>query len=101
MRSRDAASTSGVHRPRWAQPLPLHEQRIDRFAFTFHQEFTMNKDQVQGRATEAKGDIKEAAGKLVGNEKLQGEGLADQATGKVQKTYGDAKENTKDAIKSG
>ena len=44
----------------------------------------MNKDQVQGRATEAKGDIKEAAGKLVGNQKLQGEGLVDQAKGKTQ-----------------
>ncbi|WP_422085314.1 CsbD family protein [Variovorax sp.] len=61
----------------------------------------MNKDQVAGRVEEAKGKIKEAAGKVVGNEKLQGEGLADQAAGKVQKTYGDVKEKTKDAIKSG
>ena len=61
----------------------------------------MNKDQVAGRVDEAKGKLKEAAGKVVGNEKLQGEGLADQASGKVQKTYGDAKEDTKDAIKSG
>ena len=48
----------------------------------------MNKDQVKGRIEEAKGNIKEAAGKAVGNERLQGEGLADQAAGKVQKTYG-------------
>ena len=61
----------------------------------------MNKDQVAGRVEEAKGKIKEAAGKVVGNEKLQGEGLADQAAGKVQKTYGDVKEKTKDAIKDG
>lgn len=61
----------------------------------------MNKDQVSGRIEEAKGNIKEVAGKAVGNEKLQGEGVADQAAGKVQKTYGDAKEATKDAIKSG
>lgn len=58
----------------------------------------MNKDQVQGRATEAKGDIKEAAGKIVGNEKLQGEGLIDQAKGKTQGAYGDAKEKAKDLI---
>ena len=58
----------------------------------------MNKDQVQGRATEAKGDIKEAAGKMVGNKKLQGEGLIDQAKGKAQAGLGDAKEKVKDAI---
>jgi uncharacterized protein YjbJ (UPF0337 family) len=57
----------------------------------------MNKDQVQGRATQAKGDIKQAAGKLVGNQKLQGEGLIDQAKGKTQAGYGDAKEKIKSA----
>lgn len=59
----------------------------------------MNKDQVAGRAEEAKGKIKEVAGKLVGNEKLQGQGLADQAGGKAQASYGDAKESVKDGIK--
>ncbi len=63
-----------------------------------NKEFIMNKDQVQGRATQAKGDIKEAAGKLVGNQKLQGEGLVDQAKGKTQAGYGDAKEKVKSAI---
>ncbi len=58
----------------------------------------MNKDQVQGRATQAKGDIKEAAGKMVGNRKLQGEGLIDQAKGKTQAGYGDAKEQVKKAV---
>ena len=58
----------------------------------------MNKDQVQGRATEAKGNIKEAAGKVVGNQKLQGEGLVDQAKGKTQAVYGDAKEQVKKGI---
>lgn len=58
----------------------------------------MNKDQVQGRATEVKGDVKEAAGKVVGNEKLQGEGLVDQAKGKAQAVYGDAKEQVKKGI---
>ena len=58
----------------------------------------MNKDQVKGRATEVKGDIKEAAGKMVGNQKLQGEGLVDQAKGKAQAGMGDAKEKVKNAI---
>lgn len=58
----------------------------------------MNKDQVKGRAEDVKGKVKEAAGDLVGNEHLQGEGKADQAKGKTQAGYGDAKENVKDGI---
>ena len=61
----------------------------------------MNKDQVAGRVEDAKGKIKEAAGKVTGSEKLESEGLADQAAGKVQSSYGDAKEKVKDAIKTG
>ena len=59
----------------------------------------MNKHQVEGRVDEAKGKIKEIAGKVVGNEKLQGEGLADQAAGKTQAGYGDAKDSVKDGLK--
>ncbi len=61
----------------------------------------MNKDQVAGRAEEAKGKVKEAIGNVTGSEKLQNEGLADQASGQVQSSYGDGKEKVKDAIKSG
>ena len=60
----------------------------------------MNKDQVDGRAQTAKGDLKEAAGKLVGNERLTAEGQADQAAGKVQSTLGDVKKNVGTAIKN-
>ena len=59
----------------------------------------MNKDQVNGRAETAKGAVKEAAGKLVGNERLTTEGQADQAVGKVQSTLGDAKNDVGSAIK--
>jgi uncharacterized protein YjbJ (UPF0337 family) len=59
----------------------------------------MNKDQVKGRVDQTVGKAKEAAGKLVGNERLQGEGLADQAKGKVQTVYGDSKEHAKDKAK--
>ena len=58
----------------------------------------MNKDQVKGRATEAKGAIKQAAGKVVGNERLQGEGMVDKAKGKTQAAYGDAKQKVKAGI---
>jgi len=59
----------------------------------------MNKDQVKGRVETAKGDVKEAAGKLVGNERLTAEGKAEQAAGKVQSTLGDVKNDVGHAIK--
>ncbi len=59
----------------------------------------MNEHQVDGRLDEAKGKVKEVTGKVVGNERLKGEGLADQAGGKAEASYGDAKEKVKDGIK--
>jgi len=60
----------------------------------------MNKDQVNGRAETAKGSIKEAAGRLVGNERLVAEGRAEQAAGKLQSTAGDVKSKVGSAVKS-
>ena len=51
----------------------------------------MNKDQVKGRVREAKGRVKEIAGKAIGNRRVEAEGDGEQLAGKVQKTYGDAK----------
>ncbi|VTU39664.1 Stress response protein CsbD [Variovorax sp. PBL-H6] len=59
----------------------------------------MNKDQVQGGLEKAKGSVKEAAGKAVGNERLQSEGAADKAGGAVQKKVGDVKEAAKTITK--
>lgn len=59
----------------------------------------MNEHQVDGRAEQVKGKVKEVTGKIVGNESLQGEGLADQTAGKTEASYGDAKEKVKDGIK--
>jgi uncharacterized protein YjbJ (UPF0337 family) len=56
-----------------------------------------NKDQVDGRIKEAKGTINEAAGKLVGNEKLQLKGKVQKVLGEAQSKYGDIKEDVKDA----
>ncbi len=60
----------------------------------------MNKDQVEGRAQTVKGDLKEAAGKIVGNERLTTEGQAEQVAGKVQSTVGDVKNDVGNAIKN-
>ena len=59
----------------------------------------MNKDQVKGRIEQAKGAVKETTGKVVGNKKLETEGQIDKVTGKTQATYGDIKEDVKDAVK--
>ena len=48
----------------------------------------MNEDQVKGTLEKAKGNVKEAAGKLVGNESLEAEGRADQVSGAVQRLDG-------------
>lgn len=59
----------------------------------------MDKDRIAGAAKEAKGAVKDAAGKMVGNEKLQAEGKVDKMAGKVQSTFGQAKDAVRDAAK--
>jgi uncharacterized protein YjbJ (UPF0337 family) len=59
----------------------------------------MNKDQVKGRAKTAKGELKEAGGKAVGNERVTTKGKLEKAAGKVQSGYGDAKEKVKKETK--
>ncbi len=56
----------------------------------------MDKDRVEGAAHQAKGSIKEAAGKVTGDKKTQAEGAAEKAAGKVQNTAGGAKDAVKD-----
>ena len=60
----------------------------------------MNKDQIDGRVETIKGSVKEATGKLVGNERLTTEGQAEQAAGKVQSTVGDVKNDVGNAIRN-
>ena len=52
----------------------------------------MDKDRIEGAATKIGGDIKEAAGKLFGDKKLETEGQADQVKGKVENTVGGVKD---------
>jgi uncharacterized protein YjbJ (UPF0337 family) len=44
----------------------------------------MDKERVKGSAQQAKGKIKELAGKAVGNKKLQARGKAEEAGGQVR-----------------
>ncbi|HEY8950537.1 MAG TPA: CsbD family protein [Rhizomicrobium sp.] len=59
----------------------------------------MDKDRIEGSAKQAKGAVKEAAGKVTGDTKLQTEGAADKAAGKVQNAVGGAKDAIRDATK--
>lgn len=52
----------------------------------------VDKDRVQGSAQQAKGKVKEVAGKVTGDNKLKGEGKADQVKGKIQNTVGGIKD---------
>jgi len=55
----------------------------------------VNKDQIKGRAKEAKGKIKEVTGDLVGNQKLETEGKIEKNLGKAQAKVGDVKQDLK------
>jgi uncharacterized protein YjbJ (UPF0337 family) len=59
----------------------------------------MDKDRIEGSANQAKGALKEAAGKVTGDAKLQAEGSADKAAGKVQNAVGGANDAVRDALK--
>jgi uncharacterized protein YjbJ (UPF0337 family) len=62
-------------------PLP-HEQ----------EELTMDKDRFKDSAEQAKGAVKEAVGKVLGDTKLESEGKTDKAVGKVQNAVGGLKD---------
>jgi uncharacterized protein YjbJ (UPF0337 family) len=55
----------------------------------------MDKDRIQGSAHQAKGKLKEVAGKVTGDTKTEAEGKAEKTAGKVQNTIG----GLKDAVK--
>lgn len=56
----------------------------------------MDKNRTEGKMKDIKGRVKRQVGEWTGDSKLQGEGMADQAEGKVQNTFGKAKDKMKD-----
>jgi uncharacterized protein YjbJ (UPF0337 family) len=52
----------------------------------------MDKDRIKGSAQQAKGKIKEVAGKATGDSKLESEGNADKAAGKFRNAVGGVKD---------
>jgi uncharacterized protein YjbJ (UPF0337 family) len=56
----------------------------------------VDRDRVEGAAKNVGGKIKEAAGKVTGDEKLKREGQADQVAGKVQNVVGGVKDKLRE-----
>jgi uncharacterized protein YjbJ (UPF0337 family) len=55
----------------------------------------MDNDRIAGAAKQARGVIKKGAGKVSGNKKLVAEGMKDEVVGKIQSTFGKAKDALK------
>jgi uncharacterized protein YjbJ (UPF0337 family) len=58
----------------------------------------MNRDEVQGKARQAKGAVKRAAGKVADNPRLQESGDIDKASGRSQEAYGRTKRKVGEAV---
>ena len=57
----------------------------------------VDENRVTGALDQAKGAIKEGVGKLVGDDKLTAEGMADKVKGKAESAVGGAKDTIRDA----
>ena len=58
----------------------------------------MNKERIEGSLDQAKGKVKEIAGKVTGDAKLEAEGKTDQVKGKVKNAIGGVKDAAKEAV---
>ena len=59
----------------------------------------MDKDRVEGAATNIKGKVKEGVGKMTGDSKTEAEGKADQIKGKTQNAVGGLKDKAREVLK--
>ena len=57
----------------------------------------MDKEHIKGAADKAKGAIKEAAGKLIGDKKLETDGNLDKMKGEAETAVGDVKDAVRHA----
>ena len=57
----------------------------------------VDENRVEGAWDKAKGAVKDAAGTITGDEKLQAEGKADKLKGKTESVVGGAKDSVRDA----
>ena len=59
----------------------------------------MDKDRVAGAAKKIGGSIREGAGKVLGDKKMESEGKAKKAEGEVQNAVGGAKDALRETVK--
>ena len=59
----------------------------------------MDREHVKGAADKVKGAVKDTAGKVTGDEKMQAEGKLDKAKGAAHNAAGDAKDTARDATR--
>ena len=59
----------------------------------------MDKDRIAGSIKEVTGAAKETVGKIVGDAKLQSDGKAEKAVGKIQNAVGGVNDAVKEAQK--
>jgi uncharacterized protein YjbJ (UPF0337 family) len=59
----------------------------------------MDREHVKGTADKVKGTIKDTAGKVTGDEKLESEGKLDKAKGSAHNVAGDVKDAVKETNK--
>ena len=60
----------------------------------------MDREHVKGAADKMKGAVKDTAGKLTGDKKLQAEGKIDKAKGAAHNVAGDVKDAARDAARN-
>lgn len=61
---------------------------------------SVDDDRTEGSMKKMGGNLKEGAGKLVGDEKMKREGQSDQAEGKLQNAWGGAKDKAREVTGS-
>ncbi len=59
----------------------------------------MDKNRIAGSTKEVTGAAKEAVGKVIGDAKLQSDGKAEKAIGKIQNAVGGVNDAVRDALK--
>ena len=58
----------------------------------------MNRDETEGKGKQIKGNLKQAAGELLDDQKMHDEGGADEAEGDVQETFGRGRRKVGEAL---
>lgn len=58
----------------------------------------MNRDELEGKLDQAKGEVKQAFGHATDNQELHDEGVVDEASGKIQEGFGQARRKVGDVI---